>query len=481
MGPTFDQSGANLYGDPPLAPMASAAPPNIDDLPTIASAPMDMGAQSAPNIYASAPAMPMASVTPPGSAAAMGAKLGTDEAELSRLQSTGSGVSQVHNKFLRTLGRIGDAAGTILAPGVMSAIPGTTVHNWTLQNLAGNRVAGDQNSLQAIAQLDDTKSQQKLRDQQAASYNAKTINAAAKLGMTPSYDDKGNLASFDPDPNSPITKSRAMKDELVEAQVGSTQAQQTLRQAQAKLDEFKSDPKNPQYTQAAARLETAKQNALTAQRRLALSNKNYMMHAYGTDDQGNELPGVLHDANGNPIGSVQAQNVRPTAGQRDAAGRADSMVDIGNRIRASLDDPEIQSYLGPIRGRVSAAQGEAGLLPDKVSQFRNDLVSYGAFQAGLHPVRGIGALQYFDHVMGGLGQTPEELRGKLNSNDETAADVQRVGTMPTTDGLKRARTAPNGPALGGNRGNALAPPRPETRVYQGHTYTKGANGWVLQQ
>jgi hypothetical protein len=134
---------------------------------------------------------------------------------------------------------------------------------------------------------------------------------------------------------------------------------------------------------------------------------------------------------------------------RDAASRADSMVDIGDRLRAGLADPEIQSYLGPLRGRVSSAQGDAGMLPEKVAKFRNDLVSYGAFQAGLHPVRGIGALQYFDHVMGGLGQTPESLLGKLNSNDETAADVQKVGAMPTTAGIARAGTAPHGPI---NRG-----------------------------
>lgn len=54
-------------------------------------------------------------------------------AESERLKDTGPGWSQVGNPFLRGLARFGDIAGTILAPGITSRIPGTTLHNDILQ------------------------------------------------------------------------------------------------------------------------------------------------------------------------------------------------------------------------------------------------------------------------------------------------------------------------------------------------------------
>ncbi len=117
----------------------------------------------------------------------------------------------------------------------------------------------------------------------------------------------------------------------------------------------------------------------------------------------------------------------PTSVQRDAAGRAVTMTDLDTRIRKALQNPEIAKGTGPLSGRLSEIQNRLGTLPHDLAELKNDLVSYGAFQAGLHPVRGIGALQYFDKVMGGLGQDRDELLGKLDSNLATAQSVKRVG------------------------------------------------------
>jgi hypothetical protein len=56
-------------------------------------------------------------------------KIGPAQTELQRIESTGSGVSQIHNPILRGLARVGDAIGTFAAPNVMAAIPGTSVHH----------------------------------------------------------------------------------------------------------------------------------------------------------------------------------------------------------------------------------------------------------------------------------------------------------------------------------------------------------------
>lgn len=117
----------------------------------------------------------------------------------------------------------------------------------------------------------------------------------------------------------------------------------------------------------------------------------------------------------------------PTTLQRDAAGRAVTMTDLDTRIRKALQNPEIQKGTGPLAGRLNEIQNRMGTLPHDLAELKNDLVSYGAFQAGLHPVRGIGAIEYFDKVMGGLGQDPGELLGKLDSNRATAESVKRVG------------------------------------------------------
>jgi hypothetical protein len=118
------------------------------------------------------------------------------------------------------------------------------------------------------------------------------------------------------------------------------------------------------------------------------------------------------------------------------------MDTLDSRIRQGLADPEIRKYMGPAGGRLAEAQGKLGTLPEKVAQFKNDLVSYGAFQAGLHPVRGVDALKYFDAVMGGLGQTPESLTGKLNSNKATSESVERIG------GVKPQQPQHQGPTVG---------------------------------
>lgn len=189
----------------------------------------------------------------------------------------------------------------------------------------------------------------------------------------------------------------------------------------------------------------ADRNYKLAAQRLSLAGGNqnlrqleYRMRAYGTGADGQPLPGVEFTADGTPVGTATQTNVRPTTTARNAGERADTMQDLATRIRGALNDPDIRAGLGPLSGRINDLKGQAGVLDGPLAELRNDLVSYGAFQAGLHPVRGIGGLQYFDKVMGGLGQTPDQLLAKLSSNDATARSVQQVakGNGPT------ARTAP---------------------------------------
>lgn len=451
-----------MANDPILDPDAVRNALALQRLPAPAMLPSPSMPLGNPLANTPAPASPSVSLRPPTSQDITSSRLLGDQTELQRLSSSGDGISQIKSKPLHVLARIGDVAESILAPGAAAFTPGTSLNHQRLlkqqEGLVNNDLANQQS--QAQTTLLDAQPQLKMMGLE----NAQLRNQAYSQHVSDQgehYDnqDTSHLRNtgFTLDETDPT--GQKLRPLRYEEMSGIQQATEDLKHAQteqaeaaAAMKKAQNDPTSPAFKLAKQRADSAQFTANTARQRLGLSQAQYNMHAYGTDASGqNELPGILHDEAGRGVGSVQASNVRPTTMSRDAASRADSMVDIGNRIRAGLADPEIQSYLGAIRGRVSDAQGTAGLLPENVAKFRNDLVSYGAFQAGLHPVRGIGALQYFEHVMGGLGQTPESLLGKLNSNDETAAAVQKVGAMPTSAGIARSETAPHGPP---NRGGA---------------------------
>jgi hypothetical protein len=314
------------------------------------------------------------------------------------LQSQGAGLNRIQNPVLHALARIGDVAGTILTPGVAAAIPGTTLHNRVLQaqqsDVINNDVAQDQARAQALQQglqAQDTQAQIAQRNAQTAQIpiltRAKQMQAqqvGAQHGLKPSFDDNGNQTGWEQDPESPVTQR-------LQAQNDYFSARKELADAQADLAKSKNDPNSPAFKQAQQRILVAQRNAQTAAGRLGLSNEQYLMHAYGTDAQGNPLPGSLQSPDGTPVGTAFQGNVKPTTGQRDAAGRAQTGEDLRQRILSQLQDPEVQAGLGPMAGRVSEGKSAIGVLSPKMSQFYNDLKSYGAFQAGMHPVRGIGA------------------------------------------------------------------------------------------
>jgi hypothetical protein len=97
------------------------------------------GSQIAP-IARAADAKPLNIPSVPSAAAG---PLAADQAEVQRLNSTGSGVSQIHNKWLRGIARVGDIAGSALFPTVMQNVPGTELHHRVLLNEAQGKVNQD--------------------------------------------------------------------------------------------------------------------------------------------------------------------------------------------------------------------------------------------------------------------------------------------------------------------------------------------------
>lgn len=164
---------------PAQAPMASIMPPQKPNNMIPPTQPPQAPPPDA--VLPDAPMAKMNNMQPP----AVQSQLGADTSELQRLQNNGAGLNSIKNPWLRGLARVGDIAGTILAPGVAAAIPGTTVHNWQLQKMQGNRVANDQAGLtfaqkqqQDAAQLADTQSQTAQRTAAAGKADAQSDSYA---------------------------------------------------------------------------------------------------------------------------------------------------------------------------------------------------------------------------------------------------------------------------------------------------------------
>jgi hypothetical protein len=398
--------------------------------------------------------------------------LSAAQQEQHRLVSSGSGASQIHNPFLRGLATVGDVASAFF-PRISQTIPGTTMHHNLLVRQAGqnvNALEAQENEEQkratehaqqlneeSLPQLHQTQAElaaEKLSNSQlhntalediarTRNENTASHNEASEQGHQAAleaalrehgYGPDGRPLPYDQlsDQMKSIHDLKAIQEEVASATADLKKAQATNQPTLMKM--------------AQQRIDNAKANQSVALERLGLSEKQYEMRAHGTENNV-PLPGSMTTEQGQPVGTALQGNVRPTGTQRDAAGRADTMLDLDARIRKALQNPIITNGTGPLAGRLSEAEGRLGTLPKDLSQLRNDLVSYGAFQAGLHPVRGIGALQYFDKVMGGLGQNPDELIGKLDSNKITAESVKRVGS-PRTAGSNAAPQAQGPPKAG---------------------------------
>lgn len=416
---------------------AQAIQSNLGALPAPTLGPVDLSGGGGP------PAIPAPSLLP----AAQPNQILTDEDKLSALRNSGAGVDQIHNPLLHGLAKAGDIAsqivGSVFSPAraIAAATPGTTFHHQLLVHQAQQNLANDQAFAQKQAQTDNLNMQPQLKEQAAELAQEKQNNteqhqkatldqqrqlSLARNGQMEVTGPDGQTHIVD-DPDSQVFQSRKILGDYHTAQIG-------LDQARAELAQAGNDPNSPAYQLAMRRVQTAQENASAAAIRAQSYMARYYESAYGTGVHGEPLPGSMELPDGTPVGTSNAPNVRPTGTQRDAAGRAVTMQELGDRIGEKLNDPHIQQYLGPVGGRLAQEQAKLGTLPADVAEFYNDLKSYGAFQAGMHPVRGIGALNYFDQVMGGLAQTPEQLRGKLHSNAITGQSVQRIGTPRVVGG-----------------------------------------------
>ena len=346
-----------------------------------------------------------------------------DQAELQRVQSSGSGISQIQNPFLRGLANVGQGIEQVLLPGFASRTPGTELNHQRILSQDQGRIGADLSQGQQIAQTGLLDAQPQLKSQALENQVLKTQgNIQHQSDMLDLGQQKlkqqtdANLRNHgytldETDPSG--QKVRPLRyDEMSESQ----QAVEDLKHSQAEfadanaaLKKAQNDPSSPAFKIAKQRVDVAQQNANTALQKLSLQGQSLEM--------ARERLGMQEDKQYNP---------QPTATQRTKGDLAQSAVERIAEMRAVVaKHPE---YFGPVAGRMQNAQAWLGSSdPDAVTY--NTAAQYLAdHSAGVFGGRG----QYITQALHGITDphyTPEGLNAALDEAERSAKGFVDAGRI----------------------------------------------------
>lgn len=457
-------------------PTPAFAPPSMTRLPifgpdsrklTSTAVPNPPGAADLSAIQSPAPTMqplPAPNVRLDPQVAATQARTLGDMNRLQYLTNSGSGVQQITHpvdangnptgqkpsllrRFGGVLARIGDTAESIVAPGVAALTPGTTLHHDLLLNQQAGRVNNDLSNEQQEAQtnlLDATPELKQmaaenafLRTQgylqhvndQGARYDQQTDAQLALHGYKRNA--QGAIVPMSYQELSPTLQS---VEDLKQSQSELADANKAYAEAKAKNLPL-------QMQMAERRIQIAQQNAQTAIRNLQLRGAEYNMHAFGTDANGNALPGVLYDATGQPIGSNQAANVRPTSQERRVGDLAQSAVNQVRVMRQIVKDhPEV---FGPVAGRTMTAEQWLGSQSPDAQNFLSASRYLADHSAGVFGSRSVEITKSLEQLTQ-PNTNPAALNAALDRAESTAQHFVDVGTVRTHPPKLQAQTFTDG-------------------------------------
>lgn len=425
-----------------------------------------------------------------------------DQSRLAMLKQTGSGVSQIQNPFLRGLARVGDVAGSILAPGVTAQIPGTTLHNQQLVGRQQALVGNDQAQSQAQAQLADTQQKTALDAAKAAgtalvpvtpemaevnpalkglvgqSVSQQTLGGVAKAATTGTLRNQGQIDKQD-DPDSFQAKNAQSLAEV-------RQTQQQLNQAKAELAKAGNDPRSPAYQLAFKKAQTAQQNANAATTRATAYYGNYLQGAYNKGLGGDTLPGAPQIGNdqGNRtvVGTKNAgtaiKNQANVAQFNDVHGALDSLEGSARALVQSggkLNSPRVAAALAQPHGTLTQwIQGE-GVKQGMTPQERDYVIANAAAHENIQAMRKAAGGTATDSSVAKLdalipGASTPDLNYFLKQTGQIRSTAQRLGSGVTTA------------AGGSNLQHPAPPPAKPGGSLPGHeVWVRGADGKLVKQ
>ena len=386
-----------------------------------------------------------------------------NQAEYSRLtdptqESSKSGIAQIHNPWARIPLQIADAVGSTFAPRLMQALPGTQLHhNMLVGEQAGAIKEGETEANEqqkrgldaaqtayndARPEIEDAKNETNLVKTQLndaykrEALGEKTHNDSLKsqisaLGRGLTVDENGNVAV---DPDSPVTKRLNAQNEYFGAR-------EDLAKAQAALTRAKNDPNSPAYQLALRNSELAQRRLAIAEGNLNLRGQEVSARLYGTDTQGNALPGAMETPDGQVVGTAFQGNVKPTASQMTKADLANSMKLQIHTMRDILArHPE---FAGPGAGRYQQFEAWLGSQDPDAQRFltaQNFAAEHGAGMFGARNYNVIKDIKGNFRMSQNLGA----VTAALDQADKTADEFAKAGTRHYAQGGKHSNTTSGG-------------------------------------
>lgn len=393
--------------------------------------------------------------------------------ELSRLRTTGSGISQMQNPLGRVPLQVLDTVGKMFVPGLERQIPGTQGHNELLQNKqqkviadeTGQQKAADDSELrqaqaaeqESLPELHKTQSElatsklgnaKEVSDAKQATADAKEALAESEAGRKEGESDSkiaANLAEHGymmdkdkkivPLPYEQMSEPQKAVHDLKASQEELTDATAQLRKAQKD---------NIPVTQELAkqRIANAQHNQSVAMERLGLSERQFEMRSHGTEN-GEALPGAMVGDNGEPVGTAFQQNVRPTGQERNKADLANSAHDQISDIRSIVQKrPDI---FGPLAGRKTDFTVWLGSQDPDAQRFRAARTIAADHLAGVFGGRSEAALEALDNAIGHFKDNPKALEAGLDQLDKANTRFQAAGTVKTagSNAVEHPKEKPN--------------------------------------
>lgn len=478
---TLNSGGAPL-GPAPDAAAGAPASPKLPTLGNPSEQPPSAPAGMLPTIGTQHPPAQSPGMLP--TLAQPSARVSGDQAELDRKMSTGSGISQIHNPFLRTLGTIGDAIGTGLFPRIAAQIPGTTAHHQQLvgedtrkletdedveKEAAKNQLTGAQAAEQASlpqyhqsqAELGATKAALTQEKQNEAEQHHKSQNSAQLAQHGFKEDENGKIVPLGyeemSEPQQAVHDLLASRQELYEATSALRKAQKDNQPAMMRM--------------AQQRIDNANRNAGIAAQRLGLSEKQFEMRAHGTEN-GEALPGAILGDDNKPVGTAFQQNVRPTGQERNkadlAASAREQLSDIADIMTKRKD------IFGPVNGRKTDFTVWLGSQDPDAQKFRAARTIAGDHLAGVFGGRSEAALSALDNAVGQFKDNPEAAIAGVKQLDKANTRFIEKGT-PKTAGSNAAK------AGGGSTGGTIKARDPQGKLHEAPAGTALPQGWKLEK
>ena len=314
--------------------------------------------------------------------------------------------------------------------------PFSMAYQNTMENNRTRELAGLQ---QQDVSEQDASSKRNLESAQTGEAQARTAAISQTTEMKPDQADASlvehglrrdeTTGKIVPDEASPVFQHQQLALEL-------TKSTLALRKAQADVEQMKSDPNSPLAQQAQQRLAIAKQTqdrlssmAGAMQERADAQLMNATREAKGTDLQGAPLPGAMLTDTGQPVGSSQAVNVRPTGTERSKADMAGSAKEQLGDI-ADIVSRHSQMF-GPGYGQSSAFRQWIGSQDPDAQRFIAARTIAGDHLAGTFGGRSEAALNALDTAIGQYKDNPAALKAGLEQLTKANNRFLQAGTVRT--------------------------------------------------